>query len=145
MQETPESGTDSTDRCSAIIDVSILSTSGEHQKQNKRQGQKTGSKRAESGTSVSSAKREPPPRFLVTDLNRLTFRIGESAYQADDTDHTPEWAQFVGEHANVARVIDWSDLEERVHFLNMLFAYCSAKGKPFPLAALPGEKFNEKA
>ena len=144
MAETPEPGTDSTDKCSAIIDVSILSTSDEHRKQNRIPGKKTGTKRAGSGTSVSSVKRDPPPRFLVNELSRLTFRIGESAYQADDTDHTSELCQFVAEYANVSAAIDWADLEERTHFLNMLYVHCSSKGKGFPLDEQP-EKMNEEA
>ncbi len=144
MQETPESGIDSTDRCSAIIDVSILSTSGARQKQNKIPGRKTGSKRAGSGTNVSSVKHDPPPRFLVTELSRLSFRIGENIYQADDTAHTQEWTQFISEHANIAPGIDWADLEERAHFLNMLYAHCSSRGIPFPLDKHDEEKFNEK-
>lgn len=144
MQETPGSGTDSTDKCSAIIDVSILSTSDEHQKRKTTGSAKTGSKRAGSGTNVSSARRDPLPHFLVTELSRLSFQIGESVYQADDTTHTDEWVQFISEHANIPPGIDWSDLEDRVHFLNMLYSHCAAKGSPFPLTVQDEEKFNEK-
>lgn len=140
MQETPESGIDSTDKCSAIIDVSILSTSDERQKLKATKEKRTSSKRAGSGTNDSNAKRDPLPRFLVTDLSQLTFQSGENTYQADDTEHTQAWAQFVSQHANVPSTIDWDDLEERAHFLNTLYAYCSSKGKTFPLVE---EKFNE--
>lgn len=144
MQETPGSGIDSTDKCSAIIDVSILSTSDEHQKQKPTRSVKTSSKRAGSGTNVSSARRDPLPRFLANELNQLSFQIGENVYRADDTAHTQEWSQFVSEHANIPPGIDWSDLEERTHFLNMLYAHCTARGISFPLAVQDEEKFNEK-
>lgn len=143
MQETPGSGIDSTDKCSAIIDVSILNTSVGHRAQNKTAGKKTVSKRAGSGTNVSNARHDPLPRFLVTDLNRLTFQSGENTYQADDTEHTQDWTHFVTAHANVPDTIDWDDLEERAHFLNALYAYCSVNEIAFPLT-VQEEKYNEK-
>lgn len=133
MQETPVSGTDSTDRCNATTDVSIPNTLDVQQKRETSKGKKTGTKRAGSGTNASSVKRDPLPQFLVTDLASLTFQIDESTYQADDTEHVDEWVKFISQYATLPSGLDWTDLEERVHFLNMLYAYRVSRGKPFPL------------
>lgn len=53
------------------------------------------------------------------------------------------WVRFISEYAEVPDGLDWEDLEERAHFLNMLHEYCRDQEIAFPLQELP-EKFNEK-
>lgn len=143
MPEMPESGTSSTNKCSDTTDASILNTSEETAKASKRSAKRTRSKQQESGMNDSNARPDPPPRYLVTDLRRLTFRSGENSYQADDTEHTFLWMKFVADYADVTGKVDWEDLEERAHFLNMLSAHCEKQGVPFPLDESPDENATE--
>jgi hypothetical protein len=83
---------------------------------------------------VSKEKSEgPPPRILANELSLWTFKLGETRYQADDTEHMFAWVDFVGKWANVKKSIDWEDLEERAYFLNMLYVWCEKNLTPFPL------------
>jgi hypothetical protein len=143
MAEMQEPGTNLTNKCNDTTDANILSTSQETPKPNNRQGQQIRSRRHVSGTNVSSAKPDPLPKYLVTDLHRLTFKVGEKTYQADDTEHTFAWTRFISDHANIKGSVDWDDLEERAHFLNMLYAHHEALGKPFPLDEIPEETATE--
>ena len=144
MLETPESGTNFQGKCSDTTAANTPNTLGEQARPKKRSGGRTPSKRRASATNVSSVKREPLPRYLPSELHRLTFTAGENRYQADDTEHTFAWKQFIADYANVTGDVDWEDLEERAHFLNMLYEFCEAQGIPFPLEDSRSENINEK-
>lgn len=143
MQETPDNGTNSTSKCNATTGENIPNTLGGTQRQSKRQEQTTKSSQHVSGMNVSSVRPEPLPRYLPSELSRLTFKVGENRYQADDTEHTFAWIQFISGYAKLKGDIDWDDLEERAYFLNMLYEFCERKGKPFPLEDSEPENFNE--
>lgn len=144
MPEMPEPGTNLTSKCSATTEESIQNTSGEKAKPNSKSGKRTRSRQQESGMNVSSVKHEPLPRYLPSELNRLTFKVGDNAYQADDTEHTFLWMKFISDYADVTGKVDWEDLEERAHFLNMLYEFCEAQGMPFPLEEAKTENIIEK-
>jgi hypothetical protein len=134
MQEITDSGASSTPKCSDTTEESIKSTLSETTKKRGNSGTRTKSKRHASGMSDSKEKSEgPPPRILVNELNRWTFRYGETKYQADDTEHMFAWMYFVGKWANIKGKVDWEDLEERAHFLNMLYVWCEKNNEVFPL------------
>jgi hypothetical protein len=143
MPETPEAGTSLTNKCSDTTEESIQNTSGATPKQSRKRGKRTRSKQHESDTNVSSVQHEPLPRYLPSELSRLTFNVGESRYRADDTEHTFLWMKFVADYADVTGAVDWDDLEERAHFLNMLYEFCEREGMPFPLEDSPPEKLIE--
>ncbi len=144
MEETPDNGASSTSKCSDTTDANTLNTSDATAKPGKTSGARTRSKRPVSGMSAFNAKsEEPPPRYLFSELNRLTFKVGETSYKADDTEHTFLWMKFVQEWANVKTPVDWDDLEERAHFLNKLYVFCKQNNIPFPLTEEP-ENINEK-
>ncbi len=52
------------------------------------------------------------------------------------------WMYLVSKWANIKGSVDWEDLEERAHFLNMLYAWCEKNNMPFPLEETP-ENINE--
>ncbi len=144
MPEIPEPGTSSTNKCNATTGENTPPISGGTPKPNSSKGKKIRSNQRASGTNVSSARLDPPPRYLITDLNRLTFKRGETAYQADDTEHTSEWIAYISEFANLKPGIDWDDLEERAYFLNLLYVFCEQKATLFPFEENLTEKFNER-
>lgn len=144
MPETPESGTSSTNKCSATTDASMLNTSDVIARPNSKSAKTTRSKRPVSDMNVSSARREPLPRYLSSELCRLTFKLDGKTYQADETEQTFAWTTFIANYADVTGAIDWEDLEERAHFLNMLYEFCEAQGIPFPFEDSEAENGNER-
>jgi hypothetical protein len=143
MLKTPDSGTNSTTKCEDTTEENTQSTLDEITKKKSNNATRITSRRRESGMSVSKGtSNEPPPRIIASELNHWIFKHGEAKYQADDTEHLFEWLQFVNKWANVKKTIDWEDLEERVYFLNMLYAWCDRSGIPFPLEE-SSEKTNE--
>ena len=143
MEETSDNGASSTSKCSDTTGANTPNTSAETAKPGKRSGGTTRSKRRVSDMSgYSAVSEEPPPRYLFSELHRLTFNVGETSYQAD-TEQAFAWMKFVQQWANVKTPVDWDDLEERAHFLNTLYVFCERNTIPFPLTEEP-EKFNEK-
>lgn len=141
MQEITDNGTASTDKCNATTGENILSILAGTRKAAKPPEKTTRSKQPESGTSDSSVKHEPQPRFLLSELRQWTFQNDGNRYRADDTEHTAAWIRFISMHAELPEDLDWEDLEERAHFLNMLSEHCEKRGIPFPLQE--AEKINE--
>lgn len=134
MQKIPDSGTNSTTKCTDTTEESIQSTLEETTKRRGKGGKQTQSRHRGSDTSGSREKSEgPPPRILANELSQWTYLHGETRYQADDTEHMFAWLAFVSEWANVKKPLDWEDLEERSHFLNMLYVWCEKQSMPFPL------------
>jgi hypothetical protein len=135
MPETTDSGTGLTSKCSDTTEGNIQNTSVvETAKPSSQSERKTRSKPPVSGTSdFRERSKEPPPRFLFSELDQLTFKVDETRYKADDTEHTPMWIKFISDYADVPDSIDWDDLEERADFLNLLYVYCEEREIPFPL------------
>jgi len=146
MSEIIDSGTGLTSKCSDTIEGNIQSISAvEIAKPNKPNERKTRSKRPVSDTSdFSERSKEPPPRFLFSELDQLTFTVDETPYKADDTEHTLQWVKFISNYADVTNPIDWEDLEERADFLNLLYVYCEERDIPFPLESEIGKNVSEK-
>ena len=143
MQEIPDNGASSTSKCGDTTDANILNTSDATVKPSSKPARTTKSKPRASVTSDFNAKsEEPPPRYLFSELHRLTFTVGETSYRADDTEHTFLWMKFVQNWANVKGSVDWDDLEERAHFLNKLYVFCEQNNVPFPLTEEP-ENIND--
>lgn len=84
----------------------------------------------------------------MTDLSRLKFTLVESGqiYQADDTSEAgvAAWTSLVARVANVKDDIDWTDLEEREHFVNKLHAFCQEHDSIFPLEIVPENATQEE-
>lgn len=146
MPEITDSGTSLTNKCSDTIEENILNTSVVGTaKPNSPGGKRTRPKPPVSDTSdFSERSKEPPPRFLFSELDQLTFKVGEARYNADDTEHTSLWIAFIADYADVTGSVDWEDLEERAHFLNMLYVHCEEQGIPFPLETIAPEKVTKK-
>lgn len=73
-------------------------------------------------------------RYTLLDLNQLIFSLDEKPVVEYDAETAEDsvFAQFVAEYANTKPGIDWSDLEERAHFLSRLASFCEAQRMPIP-------------
>lgn len=132
MQEMSDCGSSLTPKCNVITNVTTPSILAEKPKQNSKQERKIHKKPYEFDMNVSNVKHDPLPRFLVTELHQWSFQIDGQIYPSD-TDNVAMWQRFVAEHANVSEDLDWEDLEERAHFLNMLYEHCESRSLVFPL------------